>query len=119
MATNEITQDWAYQYGVWKWEISRATGASEDLLHVHIGLALFVLSALLFRRRLASPLPLVIVIIFALLNEAIDIYDETGPLDLEPLVDIANTIFWPFMLFLIARRRLLDRRLDDADQAEN
>lgn len=110
MVTNEVTRDWAWQYGAWKWEISRVTGASEALLHVHVGLALFVLSALLFRRKLDSPLPLVIVFVFALLNEAIDVYDETGPLDFEPLVDIANTVFWPFVLFVIARRKVLARR---------
>jgi uncharacterized membrane protein YpjA len=100
---------WARQYGVWKYEISQATGASEDLLHVHVGLALFVVSGVLLRRRMHSPLPLIVVAIFAVLNEVVDYFGEFEAQPSEPFIDIANTLFWPSVLFVIARRKLIVR----------
>ncbi|WP_260483425.1 hypothetical protein [Sphingomicrobium flavum] len=109
MDTFELINHWTRQYGVWKYEISQATGASESLLHVHIGLALFIASALVFRRQLRSPLPLFIVLLFAVLNEAIDYLGGFEAPPGEPIIDIANTLFWPAILFVIARRKLFAR----------
>lgn len=90
-------------YSTQKRSLGDLTGASEELLHVHAGLLIFVISALLLRRKMRSPIPLVVVALFAALNEVVDAL--TGPMDwLEAVTDFLNTVFWPFVLFLLARR---------------
>lgn len=80
---------------------------SGDLLHVHLGLMIFFVSALFVRRRMRSWWPLAIVFGFALLNEIIDIA-APGPWSAKlGLRDIANTVVWPFVLFVLARRGML------------
>lgn len=89
-AAKHVLQDW--------------TGAGQELLHLHAGLAIFVLSALLLRKRMRSPVPLACVAIFGFINELVD-WRSGKPIDTgEPLVDFANTVFWPFVLYLLARR---------------
>lgn len=91
-------------YGSAKAWLVSYTGAAEDLLHVHAGLLIFVFSALILKKKMRSPAPLALVAAFALLNEVID-HLAGGPQDpLEPYVDFANTVFWPTLLFLLARR---------------
>ncbi|MFN3945049.1 MAG: hypothetical protein ACK4K7_08985 [Allosphingosinicella sp.] len=80
------------------------TGAGEDLLHVHFGLAIFVVAALLLKRRMRSPWPLAAVAVFAVANEIVDFLTDSGwRLDWS-LLDLVNTLFWPTTLFLLARR---------------
>ena len=68
------------------------------------GLLIFVLAALVLRRRMRSPLPLTLVVLFAAGNEAIDWLSGVPSAPFEPLVDFLNTIAWPTILFLAARR---------------
>lgn len=91
-------------YGGAKAWLVVSTGATEDLLHVHAGLLIFVLAALVLRRKMRSPIPLALVAFFAVLNEAFDLLAGGTHQALEPYVDIANTMFWPTVLFLLARR---------------
>ena len=84
--------------------MSVATGATEELLHVHFGLLIFVAAALLLRRRMHSNWPVGLVWAFALANEAVD-YFAIGYAWFPSLLDILNTIFWPTILHLVARRR--------------
>ncbi len=80
------------------------TGASQELLHVHAGLIIFVAASLVLRRKFRSPIPLALVAAFAVLNELVDWINGPSPDPLEPFWDIANTVFWPCILFLLARR---------------
>ena len=84
--------------------VGEQLGASESLLHVHAGLMIFVLTALLLRRRMASVWPVSVVAFLAVLNEVVDyIGPERAPW--KPSAgDIANTVLWPVVLFLLARR---------------
>lgn len=92
------------RYSTLKNELSAYTGAQEGLLHVHFGLVIFVVTALLLRRRMRSPWPLLAVVFFALANEVID-YVGPEPWPVAGSVwDVINTIFWPLILFLLARR---------------
>jgi hypothetical protein len=84
--------------------LSVITGASEDLLHVHAGLLIFVLSALILRKKMRSPIPLALVVFFATLNEVVDWYSGAPQAPFEHYIDFANTVFWPAVLFLLARR---------------
>lgn len=96
--------EFAQRYGEWKRWFEHSLGVSDDLLHVHLGLAVFVLSALLLRRRMRSIWPLSAVVILAFLNEVIDCaIAENWSAELSAL-DLVNSIFWPLVLFLLARR---------------
>ena len=77
---------------------------TDDLLHVHLGLALFALTALLTRRRMRSWWPLGIVAAFAIGNELIDYSAPEDWSDQLSALDVANTLAWPLVLFLLARR---------------
>lgn len=92
-----------------KEELIIVTGATEDLLHVHIGLAIFVLTALLLKRRMRSPWPLAVVAIMSLANEVVDFFTHEVWDWWPNTLDLVNTIFWPGVLFLLARRGKLPR----------
>ncbi|WP_336987716.1 hypothetical protein [Altererythrobacter aquiaggeris] len=80
---------------------------TESLLHVHVGLIIFFATALLFQRRMRSPIPILIVLGFAIANEIVDALTpgNSSP-QWEPFVDILNTVVWPTLLFLLAKRRI-------------
>lgn len=91
-------------YGNTKAYAAELTGASQELLHVHAGLLIFVAAALALRKRVGSPVPLVLVAVFGLANEIADHLTGRPQPAFEPIADFANTVFWPAILFLVARR---------------
>jgi hypothetical protein len=101
---SQMLREFATWYSTHKSSLGELTGASQELLHVHAGLLIFIVAALVLRRKMRSPIPLTIVVFFAALNEVVDWISGGPPDTLEPLWDFANTVFWPFLLFLIARR---------------
>jgi hypothetical protein len=106
-------------YAELKQFLSDVTGASEDLLHVHFGLLIFVLFALLLRRRMRSPWPLTAVFVFAVGNEVIDYFNHEDWALAPNLMDILNTVFWPVVLFGLARRGGgVSTRVEPAGEAE-
>jgi hypothetical protein len=92
------------RYSELKQWLSASTGASEDLLHVHFGLLIFVVVAVVFRRRMHSLWPVSLVWAFALVNELVDWFAPEWRVDTSAF-DVLNSVFWPTMLFLVARRR--------------
>lgn len=92
------------RYGDAKRQIGEYFGASEALIHVHAGMIIFVAAALLLRRRMASPWPMLVVAVLAISNEVIDTFGPTPASWTETLVDALNTSLWPLILFLLARR---------------
>ena len=90
-------------YSATKRALGESVGMGDDLLHVHIGLALFVFTALMMRRRMRSWWPLGIVAAFAILNEAIDYFATEGWSAQLSALDVVNTVVWPLVLFLLAR----------------
>lgn len=102
MASNILT--YLNHLSTAKRDLGDALGMSDDLLHVHLGLAIFVVTALLLRRRMRSILPFAIVAAVALTNEVVD-YAISEPWSAtRSALDVVNTIFWPLVLFLLARR---------------
>lgn len=93
-------------YSAAKQALGETLGATEDLLHLHAGLIIFFAAALFLRHRMRSRVPIALVYLFAFGNEAIDAYSPVGGATVTgSVVDILNTIFWPTLLFLLARRR--------------
>jgi hypothetical protein len=93
------------------WEAIKAavalwTGLERDALHIYVALLLQVGSAALLRRSLGSPLPWLVVLVFALLNEGLDIYRDRTFEKWEEgaaLHDLWNTMLAPSLLLLLAR----------------
>jgi hypothetical protein len=91
-------------YSLLKQWMAETTGATEELLHVHFGLLIFVVVAVVFRRRMHSLWPVSMVWVFALFNELIDFLAPEWVFYTSAL-DVLNTVLWPTALFLVARRR--------------
>ncbi|RYG89889.1 MAG: hypothetical protein EON59_00815 [Alphaproteobacteria bacterium] len=90
--------------------IGEGTGATDTLLHIHAGMAVLLLARLITRRSLATLTPLAFVYAAELGNEIMD-YLGHGLLLADTLSDIANTVFWPTVLFVGLRIRA-DRQLE-------
>jgi hypothetical protein len=86
-----------------------ASGISMDALHVILGTMLLFATALLLRTSVGRPLPLVIVLLFVVANEASDFRVEIWPqLAMqagEAAKDIVLTMIVPALIFLAARYR--------------
>lgn len=100
---NEVTR-LADGYSAAKHALGETLGVSDDLLHVHLGLTIFVVTALLLRRRVRSVWPLAIVAVFACLNEIADYAITDAWPARRSALDVVNTMFWPAVLFLLAQR---------------
>jgi hypothetical protein len=90
-----------------KLDIIGFTGLSKDALHVYLGLAVWLLAAALFRRSITTLRPWLAVLVVACGIEAFDAFDDWVDLGRwryqASLHDIANTLFWPTVLALLAR----------------
>ncbi|HEY0445408.1 MAG TPA: hypothetical protein VGD19_03045 [Allosphingosinicella sp.] len=86
----------------------------KDALHVHVGLAVMLLVVIAFRRSLADWRPLAAVAAVAVAGEAWHMFDAwmhgaTPRFSLD-WKDVWNTLFWPTLLFGLARfTRVLKR----------
>ena len=91
-------------YNSFKTDISEWIGLSKDALHIHIGLALFVLAMLVFRKSPASLVPWLCVLGLELANELKDVFHfaRSGVFfDLgDSPKDFINTLFWPTVLMV-------------------
>lgn len=86
--------------------ISLWTDLERDALHIYAALLVQIGAALLFRRSLASPLPLLAVLAAELLNEVLDTYRDHVAEAWEraaALHDIWNTMLFPTVLVLLVR----------------
>ena len=94
-------------YNTIKTNLSSALGLSKDALHIHFGLFIFLVLLLLFRRNPRSPVPWLGVLLFELANEVVDLLHDHGtfgsPDIAEAARDIANTMFWPTIAYVIIR----------------
>ena len=84
---------------------------AKDALHIYVALTLFFGSALLFGWRLRSWRPWLIVAAAAVIGELWDISDRHAGHILQNyganLHDVWNTLFWPSVILLLARRTKL------------
>jgi hypothetical protein len=91
-------------YNSLKIQLSELLGITKDALHIHIGLAIFLVAALVFRRSLASWIPWLSLLAFEIVNELMDVFHlHEGAFSVEvgdSPKDILNTMFWPTMVLL-------------------
>ena len=87
---------------------------ARDALHIYVGLGIFFAIALLFRLSLKDWRPLAAVFLAAVAGEVWDLIDDRRAQEAIDLAanwhDIANTCFWPLVIFLLARFTPLLRR---------
>ena len=87
--------------------VEHLTGASHNLLHLFVGLAAWLLIAAVTRRPLSSPIPLVLTLALAGINEAADLWAEIWPerarQNWELAKDLLLTIALPLLVFTVAR----------------
>ncbi len=90
------------------------TDLGKDALHIYVGMGVMLLAAAMLRRGLRDWRALAAVGLAALAGEAWDLFD-TWRAGREPRIvlnakDVWNTLFWPTILFLLARfTRVLKR----------
>ena len=105
-----------------KTNLSEFLHLSKDALHIHLGLAIYLIVFLTLSRGRRHWLPWATVLAFELVNEAVDIFHH-GPSTAElggSAKDIVNTMLWPTVL-LVGTHILLRRahRIDGAGGAES
>lgn len=86
-----------------KERIGHATGMSDKLLHVHAGMAIFLISAALLKCPLSDPAPLLIVLVVEIANEVRDRLLNGSWRWRDTLGDVASTLFWPLCIFALMR----------------
>jgi hypothetical protein len=113
-------------FGLKLWLVT-ATGLDMDGLHVHAGIIVQLVAALILRRSLRSPLPWLVVLVVALANEAYDLHYDPWPEAqhtrqiAESAKDVWNTLAMPTLLLLLARfaPRLLTGEREDAQDPQD
>jgi hypothetical protein len=90
-----------------KLEMVSTLGLSKDALHIYVGLLVFFAAAALLRRQLRSATPLAMVLVVACVGEIFDARGDISDLGYwragASMHDIVNTMFWPAVLFALAR----------------
>jgi len=93
--------------------MAREFHVSHAVLHIHLGLAIYLLTSLLLRQRLGAVLPWLVVALLELVNEVSDFlryYVSGWPWTATNTIeDIVNTLFWPTVLLLLFRHRRVAR----------
>lgn len=93
---------------------AEATSLGKDALHVYVGLGVMLFVAIAFKRSLKDWQPLAAVLLAALAGEIWDVIDTFShggtPKWNANWKDVWNTMFWPVILFGLARfTRVLKR----------
>ena len=84
-----------------------ATNLSKDALHIYVGLGVMLLVLILFKKSLSDWRPLAAVAVASIAGELWDVIDTFShgrtPRWNANWKDIWNTMFWPTILFGLAR----------------
>jgi hypothetical protein len=92
------------------------SGLPDSVLHMHAGMILMLGTAVVSRRSLASPIPLIVVAVAECGNEVMDRLACGSWRMADTSLDIFNTLIWPSSIFLYSRWRRLEakRKWEDA-----
>jgi hypothetical protein len=90
-----------------KHEIVHVASLSKDALHIYVGIGVFLVCAAFSSKGLRSVFPILVVVALAVLGEALDARDDLRKFGhwryFSSLHDFLNTLFWPLVLWLLAR----------------
>lgn len=103
------------RYDAWKIATGERIGIDDWLLHVHSGMAIFLITAIVLRRSLGSVIPISAVILAACLNELFDRINYADWRWEDTSRDLLFTLAWPLLIFLFTRSGII-RRHDRASR---
>lgn len=90
-----------------KLDIVHVASLAKDALHIYVGMTVYLIGAAIARSGLKAAWPIIAVAIVAAAGEALDARDDFRSLGhwrvLASVHDIINTLFWPLVLWLLAR----------------
>jgi hypothetical protein len=92
-------------YAILKQAIADDTGFANSLLHIHGGMAIFLLARLVSGRSLGTFIPFAAVAVLQCANELIDYSNNGSWRVLDTTGDMINTLFWPLVLTIAVRLR--------------
>jgi predicted MPP superfamily phosphohydrolase len=108
-AEPSMLMSFALKYETWKLAFSEWAMFSDRELHVSLGLLVFFLTMILFRRPMRSVWPWLAVILFEMSNEYLGKV-LTGSWNWpDTKLDILFTLLWPTLFFAAARISLIPR----------
>ena len=94
-------------YQCLKLEVLSVLSLSKDAAHIYIGMTLFLLAAVLWKRGRIGFACLLPVLLAAVAMETLDLYDDWHSLGelrwWASAHDIVNTAFWPTVIATLAR----------------
>lgn len=94
-------------YQSWKVIILDVLSLSKDAIHIHIGLLVFFLAVVLWRRGQFDFLALLPVVFVAGAMEMLDLRDDLGSLGhmrwSASLHNLINTAFWPILIVILIK----------------
>ncbi|PAX09746.1 hypothetical protein CKY28_00065 [Sphingomonas lenta] len=90
--------------------MERLTGQPDDLLHIHAGMAVFMVARLATGRSFGSFIPFAFAVAAELVNELLDYLHGQGWTASGSAVDLVNTLFWPAVISAGVRWRPMIRR---------
>ena len=79
--------------------IRNNTDMSDTVLHIHAGMAVLVLARLATRYPLSHPVPLMVVVTIAVVNEVLNRLAWGSWRLHDTMMDFSYSIFWPVVLF--------------------
>lgn len=85
-------------YHHWAFELEKSVG-SDTLIHLNVGLAIWMIAALILRQPFRNPWLLLPVVIAEGANEICDYIVHEGWSVADTLHDILWTLLWPVLLF--------------------
>jgi hypothetical protein len=88
----------------WKDCLVATLGTTHDMMHVHVGLALYVVAQLAQRTRRGSMFALNAVVAAEVLNELVD-HLVKGSFSRDTLSDVLLTLLWPVVLTVVSQYR--------------
>ena len=95
----------ADSYYAWiRWIVDQ-TQMSDEILHIHAGMAVLLLARVLTGRTLGTFVPLAFVVAAEVVNETLDSLAHGSWRWAETSRDLFNTLLWPVLLCLAIRLR--------------
>ena len=88
---------------------------SKDAIHIHVGLVVFFLVVLLWKKGRFEMICILPVLVIACLMEALDLRDDLNSLGYmrwsASVHDIVNTVLWPVVVTFLAKVKVIGTNL--------
>ncbi|HEU0044510.1 hypothetical protein [Sphingomonas sp.] len=108
----------AFAQGYYDWIrwVVDMTHLSDEVLHIHAGMAVLLIARVVTGRSLGSFVPLAFVLVAEVVNEALDSLAHGSWQWADTRLDLFNTLLWPVVLCVAIRLRpavVTPRKVED------